>query len=392
MDKAEKARFILALHKHSLKAFDEGGTVLAGPSNVGALNASNPSANGIAGGVGSVLGLNNNFQAAGANLQAGTNSAQLNNAYSGVQNALQGQEQFANQAAGQNGFGNQSSTFAQQQALAQQLQQQANGQGPNPAQAALNQATGQNIAQQGAMMASQRGAGANVGLLARQAAQQGAATQQQAAGQSAVLQAQQQIAAQSALAQQQAQMQGVAQNQISNQYSGASGLSSAQQGEQGILQNANSAFNKNAVDMQSNINNVNAATAAANQKSNSALIGGLIQGASAAFMHAKGGEVVGPKSFVAQWLKESGNKGIEDAEIVSDNPTLAADGGNVAAENAKQKAVKKGDSYSNDKVPSLLSEGEIVIPRHITMGKDAPKRAAEFVAQSLAKRRVGKKK
>lgn len=84
--------------------------------------------------------------------------------------------------------------LAGQQGTAAQYQNIANGTGPNPAQAALNQSTGQNVANQAALMAGQRGAGANVGLLARQAAQQGAATQQQAVGQGATLQANQQIA------------------------------------------------------------------------------------------------------------------------------------------------------------------------------------------------------
>ncbi len=49
------------------------------------------------------------------------------------------------------------------------------------------------------------------------------------------------------------------------------------------------------------------------------------------------------------------------------------------------KAKVKGDSLKNDTVPAVLSPGEIVIPRSIAQGKDAPKRAAEFVAKVLAK-------
>ncbi len=95
----------------------------------------------------------------------------------------------------------QQSTYNQQQGLANALLAQSQGYGPNPAMAQFNQNTGANVAQQGALMAGQRGASSNVGLLARQAAQQGAQTQQNATGQAATLQANQQLAAQQALGQ-----------------------------------------------------------------------------------------------------------------------------------------------------------------------------------------------
>ena len=103
------------------------------------------------------------------------------------------QQALSNQLAFNNGAGNQASVFQQQQSLANALQKQAAGTGINPVQNQLNENTGTNVANEAALMASQRGAGANAGLLARQAAQQGAATQQQAVGQAATLQAQQQL-------------------------------------------------------------------------------------------------------------------------------------------------------------------------------------------------------
>jgi hypothetical protein len=57
----------------------------------------------------------------------------------------------------------------------------------------LSQATGANTANQAALMAGQRGSGANAGLMARQAAQQGAANQQNSAGQAATMQANQSL-------------------------------------------------------------------------------------------------------------------------------------------------------------------------------------------------------
>ena len=574
MDQNEKARFILALHKHSLQAFDSGGTVLGGPSTNAVPNAVNPN-QGFAGTIGSVLGTNNNFQAGTANVQAGTNQGQLNQAYSGVQQGLSAQKQFANQAAQAGGFNNQNNILNQQQELANQLQQQASGGGPNPAQAALVQNTGQNVANQGALMASARGAASNPGLIAREAAQQGAATQQQAVGQAATLQAQQQLAAQAALANQEAQMQGVAANQIAAQGQGATGLTQGQQGEQGILQGANTAYNNAGVSMQGNINNVNAQTAAANQADNQGIIGGVAQGISSAagpafkFLGlADGGEVdakpphypsvqfadggltppslttpgPGPQSFIGQWLNSpsqvsSVTPSIGSAPVLQSNaagmeksissafgakpakeasggevpitqgkstpvpvepmnekeqlqwstmkakasditdeqfealkhpdldrytniinpydkpyrtpgkpaygegsqpegvpketalamggpvngpqsfaarylsghampsgasmfpivlakkeqPQLAAIGGKVDAQNPSEKAVKKDNSYANDKVPALLSAGEIVIPRSITTHPDAANQAARFVQAVLNKKRLGGK-
>lgn len=508
LDQAEKAKFILALHKHSLQAFDAGG--VAGPGTQGAVqNAVNPNS-GFAGTVGGFLGLNNNFQANAANLQAGTNAGQLNQAYGQAQQGIGAQNQFASQAAQAQGFNNQQNVFNQQQQLANQLQQQANGGGPNPAQAALNQNTGQNIQNTAALMASQRGASANPALLARQAAQQGAATQQQAVGQGATLQAQQTLAAQNALQNQQQNLQNVAANQIAAQGQGANALSSAQQNEQNILQGANTSLNNQDVSMQGNINNTNAQVAAGNQNQANKTFGAVTQAVSSAVPFlgslfgggggggmAEGGEVkkgtpvqdanamvpsfpssmylmadggvtgpqlnapgAGPQSFVGQFLS-SGNGGgtaaptiaavqlppLTDAPLLppkskSSSPLppsvtnvgapgsdlgggtalggpmagstdllgsaggagalallaaakggiikkgLAAKGGKVAAQNPKQKAIKPDNSYSNDKVPSLLSEGEIVIPRSITMHPQAPQLAAQFVAQALAHRKM----
>ncbi len=169
---------------------------LAGLNGVGAQGAAMSGQSGLnnqlgglngAGMINSAAGqqgaLNNQLSGAGGvNAQTG--------AISGMQHVLAGQQGLA----------------AQQQNTANQYQNIANGTGPNPAQAALNQSTGQNVANQASLMAGQRGAGANVGLLARQAAQQGAATQQQAVGQAATMQANQQLAGLQGLAGQQQAM------------------------------------------------------------------------------------------------------------------------------------------------------------------------------------------
>ena len=64
-------------------------------------------------------------------------------------------------------------------------------------------------------------------------------------------------------------------------------------------------------------------------------------------------------------------------------------GGHVKAKHAGEKAVKAGDTYANDKIPAVLSEHEIVIPRSVTMSSNPVKNSADFVAQVIAKRKVG---
>lgn len=270
-----------------IKHYDDGGTVsatsLSGPQSGGINTATNPNT-GIAGTISGALGLNNNFQAQGANLQAGTNNAQLNNAYTGVQSGINQVQGLANTLTpgAQLGVHNQA-------AVQQSLTNQLNGVGPNPAQAALNQNTMANVNQQAALMAGQRGAGANAGLIARQAAQQGAQTQQQAVGQEATLQAQQQIAAQQGLG-------NLAAQQIGQAGTGVQAVNTANQNEQGILQGANSGFNSVNAQQQAAINSANAQTAAGNQGMMGNILGGAASVVSSAIpaigaMFAAGGEI-----------------------------------------------------------------------------------------------------
>lgn len=93
--------------------------------------------------------------------------------------------------------GNLAGVQTNQNALAQALLAQSQGQGPNPAQAMLNQATNQNVKQNAGLLASAKGI--NPALAAMQAGQNAANIGQQAAGQGAVMGAQQQLNAQSNL-------------------------------------------------------------------------------------------------------------------------------------------------------------------------------------------------
>ena len=373
------------------------------------------------------------YQAQGTDLLQGVDPTQIQNLYNQSQSGLGQQQAFLNALAGQNGIGNQNSVFAQQQGLANQLGDQAQGIGPNPAQAMLNQATGQNVANQQALMASQRGANANAGLIARQAAMQGAGIQQNAIGQGAVLQAQQQLAARQQLQQQQQMMQGLSSQQIAQQQGGLLGYNQMAQNQYGLSQDALSKQNAARVAMQGNVNNANAGVAGVNAKGQGDATAGLISGAGSAAMMAmaEGGIVpdgsnigeLEPESYMGKFLKgfgdslkpssssssmnQAGNTAGQavggglaklmspsgspqtDASFQSPQmgsqfagsaPKLMQSGGKVPGH-----AQVPGNSFSNDKVPAVLSPGEVVIPRSVMQSADPAKAAQQFVQALLAK-------
>lgn len=214
-------------------------------------------------------------QPGGPSILNPTDPNQLNNAQNGVQGGLAQQQAFANAAMGQNGLQNQSDVY-------NQLQNVANGTGPNPAQAQLAQATGANVANQAALMAGQRGAGSNVGLIARQAAMQGAATQQQAVGQAASLQAQQSA---NALG----QLGSLAGQQVGQQASAIQGVNQAQQSAQQNLLNANQGANSANAGIYGSQVTGNTNIQVQNSKAQQGIFGGLLGGAGS--LLAGGGEV-----------------------------------------------------------------------------------------------------
>lgn len=391
-------------------------SALQGQNGLGLQTASQQKMGTISNALGSINAPGNTLDS--YNAQLGLNDALGDANGIGVQNnAIQGLQGVAGQQAGTLG----------------QLQGIANGTGPNPAQAALNQATAQNVANQSAMMAGQRGAGSNVGLIARLAAQQGANTQQQAVGQSATMQAQQQLGAlQQMGAQQQAlantnqiigslggnlssmQQQGIAQqgnlaqqqvgnqltanaqeagqiNKIADQQIGTTkdvtgaNLQNTQQ-----VQNAAGQQNNSAVQNQSSVNSANAGTNQEAIKGTQQAVGGAFNTLATAFM-AEGGVVesshssTGPRSSIGQHLLTMHNPAEGFLQAMYSGG-LAEGGGAVKAKSTNQVASKSGDSYSNDKIPTLLSEKEIVIPRSITMGKNPVQDSARFVQAILAKR------
>ncbi len=359
--------------------------------------------------IGNMLGIGQGGQYAPKlpDLTTAATGEQAQSAYDTTQGGLAQQKAFLDALQAQGGIANQSSVF-------NQLQGVANGTGPNPAQAMLNQATGANVANQGALMASQRGAGANPALIARQAAQQGAATQQQAAGQGATLQANQSLNALN-------QLGGVAQQQVGNQANAANAYTQSALGNQGTVNNAIGQQNATRANA---IGSVNAANVPLAQQ-NANAVGGVFNGLSSALgmggsakalasaaprmLAAEGGAIPNLKENYGGYSGKSGvgrhlfgsiamAKGGKVPALVSPGERYLSPDEVKKVEKGQKPAIKAGekihgkpkvggakDSYANDTVPKTLEAGGIVIPRSITQGKDAEKKAHAFVSAILAR-------
>lgn len=247
-----------------------------------------------------------------------TDAGQISGAYNNVQDSMASQRALLSALQAQNGLGNQTQVY-------NQLQGVANGTGPNPAQAMLAQSTGANVANQAALMAGQRGASANSGLIARQAAQQGASTQQQAAGQAASLQAQQSLNAINSAG-------GIANTQASNQIGQTNANTQAQQAEQQALLNAQAQVNNANVGMQSNMNNVNGQLANTTMQGQQKMVGGLMNSIGGFSGFADGGEVPDTSTPTFSSSSSDGDKGGGLSAIMKVLPLLAlADGGEASA-------------------------------------------------------------
>lgn len=299
--------------------------------------------------------------------QSGLQPGQLQQTYEQQQDAIRRQQEFAAAIAAQGGIGNQAQVFQQQQQLAQQLQQMGQGQGPSAAQAMLAQQAGNIGAQQAALAASQRGASQNVGLVGRQAAMAGMGAQQAASGQAATLRMQEQMQALEQLRMQQMGMGQVAGQQVAQQAQATGALSSA------ALQAQQQALTAQAQQEQQRTQ-----MAIQQEQTRGAITGGLLQGVGAALQptsaakstpqsKAEGGTIQPvEKSFIEHLLE--GDKFAYGSKVPG-------------------KPEVKGDSLKNDKVPAMLSPGEIVVPRSAAKNPD---KAAAF-AKSVAMRSKGKK-
>jgi hypothetical protein len=271
------------------KYFDDGGDVSSGSAVGGATNLTNTNTQGI-GGISTALGLN----AQSANITPGTNTSQLNSAYTNAQSGLGQQQGIVNTVVP----GVQTGVNAQNQIENQELAM-TQGAGPNPAQAQLSQATGTNVNNEAALLAGQRGASGNVGLAARNIGQQGANTEQQAVGQAATMEAQQQIAAQQNAA-------NIAAQQVGQAQGATTALNTGEQNEQNILQNANTSANNAATGMQSNINSVNSSA-------NQGILGGIGSGVSALTggLFSEGGKVSPHGKHKLEFVHKMAKMGLE---------------------------------------------------------------------------------
>lgn len=445
----KKLKFIEAMTKHGLQHFDAGGTT---QNNTSSNSITNPVGATAASGVNPMNAFTAAPQAVGNGFKQIAQDFTAQNDYQAqlAPTDYTNYQNFINQSGNNSlaGYGNFQGIQGQQQALANQLQQQANGQGPNVAQNQLNQSTAQNIANQGAMMAGQRGGSQNVGLLARQSGQQGAATQQQAIGQSATLRAQQQLAAQQGLAQQQGLMgqQNIQEQGTNNQlFGGSAGAQNAQ--------NANNVSNYNMMQgINSGIaqNNANAVN-----KTTSGLMGGaataiaaLSKGGMAGkdgmkmddhhhsiakiyhpHMYASGGDIYSGPTTVGSLEKYnlpqaqgvdlpdpskmmkgmmpggsnqsdassntnmSGGEQMAGSDMGGGGDIGSLGSGVMAAKSGGKvngKAKVKGDSYKNDTVPALLSAGELVIDRDTMNDKGPMGQMARALAMHIHNKNKGK--
>lgn len=297
---------------------------------------------------------NANFQAQGANVIQPVTQEQAAGALTANNSGLAQQQNLINALQAQNGIQNQSNVY-------NQLQGVANGTGPNPAQAELNQATGANVANQAALMAGQRGAGANVGLLARQAAQQGAGLQQQAVGQGASLQANQSL---NALG----QLGGLAGQQVAQQQNAVQGYNQAAQGNTSQLLGALQGYNNANVQNNSNVNSTNQGMANANAQRTAGGIGGLASSIGPSilpFLKSK------PKPSDGATVTAGGGDNLSSTiGSLGQLAMFASQGGEVS--NAKLAQVPVKDRFPVAKMPPhLRMAAEIYHPHMMSEGGQA---------------------
>lgn len=246
-------------------------------------------------------------------------------------------------------FGRTGNVYDQQQALAQALLAQSQGQGPSLAQMQLQDATNRNIKQNAGLISSQKGV--NPALAARLIANQSA-------------QAGQSLAGQSAQARLMEQMQ--AQQQLGGLYGN---LAQQQLQQQQILQNAISAQNNAALGNASQMNQVNAGVANQNAAFGQKLLGGIAEGSGAGLAQILGGSGSQTPAQISSNIWAGGSP--------SASRLYGAEGGIVPG-----KAETKGDSPKNDKVPAMLSPGEIVIPRSAAKSADTAKAFIDALKES----------
>lgn len=311
------------------------------------------------------------FKPTAAPIQMPVSNEQASQAYTDVQAGLSQQGDFLQALKAQNGLGNQSSVFNQQQNI-------ANGTGPNPAQAMLANSTGQNVANQAAMMAGQRGSNANVGMMARQAAQQGANTQQQVAGQGAALQANQSLGALN-------QMGSLATSQANQQANASNAYTqNANAAQQNILNGINNQNNAQ-VGMQSNMNNTSAGLAGNVATQQGGMMSGIMGGIGSIgnLMGGSGGGAASGAGDAAGAVGDAGELVLAKGGQVPSMPHHYDDGGMVTTQlqdpmsqpaNPEGPQSNAGKAFSGSQnfdpmSQTAIPEGKKIVPKQ--QGQDA---------------------
>ncbi len=326
--------------------------------------------------------------------------------------------------AGQKGL---AGTQDQQQALAAALLAQSQGQGPNPAQQQLQNATQANAKQAAGQIASQKGI--NPAQAARAATQNAAMVNQQAAGQGAALQAQQQLGAQQGLGNVYGQLanENLQNAQTSGSLANNSSLGAQQINAGTSAQNA-AATQSTASGLLSGLGGAAAALAHGGmvpkmadggKVASSNIANQMLQQAGVQVygngMDLSGGKMKMPKmgggdgfegdgTAMAGGAGDAGGAGMAAAAVANKGgripphleqvakiyhpnfqhkgtEELKADGGHVPG-----KAKVSGDSLKNDTVPTMLSPGEMVIPRSVMNEEDPAEAAKQFVMKKLGEK------
>lgn len=303
---------------------------------------------------------------------------------------------ISNDFTAKNGYQAQSPTGAgtigfQQAGLASELENESAGGGPNPAQLQYAQNANQIAQTQAATNAQNRAL--NPGLAARMSGNQAANTYQNAAAGEGIQQAEQQIAAQQ-------QLQGLTGQE-------QAGLTAAENINSQTAQNNTNATNQTEGGLLNGVGSILGGLFAK---------GGMIKApphleALGKIYHphkfADGGPLVVPAAPVYQMPSlnaspppqssgssknaGSGLASIGGALMGAARGGLMKKGGQVKASTPGEKAKVKGDSYDNDTIPAMLSQGELVIDRD-TMADPGPMGQMARALSKHIQAKNGKKK
>lgn len=347
---------------------------------------------------------------------------------------LFGQKQKHVEPSYQINYGQMDEDRQRQAALYQQFQQMSAGNGPSLAQGQLQQATDQNIRQAMALGAAQQGQGMGYSSALRGIADQSAAARQQAAAQSALIRNQEQMQGMQGMGALGGQMfgQDLARQGLGAQTAygydsmnaGIDARNAQPGGVFGSLLNAGGAVLSHFLGGGGGAANSNLQSGSQGLTSGSGPVmsdgsgfrgaapqpgdwtsGNVAHAAHGGMIgYADGGVVVDPKMrALADYLRANyrpagsniGRRSTTGMPPMSDDQRrtdkfirsapehLYASGGPVPG------YAQGGDSKRNDTVPAMLSPGEIVIPRSITMAPNAGELSRMFVEEVQRRRQRG---